>query len=155
MRLETATGGVQAMRMRYPVPRLATLLLVNILFVYLSNLKIRYIINPNPFPGEACDWRPGQTQSTNSSSDVSVSPLMYSYSTCSPHLHTCPDNVCDALETLDPSLCPQVTRYSLPPSHTWSSCSESLTHHDTHGHHALCHSLIMTHMVIMLCVTHS
>ena len=44
-----------------------------------------------------------------------VSGLQYGYSTCVAHPDTCPDRVCDPLERLEASLCPQdcVTRASV------------------------------------------
>ena len=44
-----------------------------------------------------------------------VSGLQYGYSTCVAHPDTCPDHVCDPLERLEASLCPQdcVTRASV------------------------------------------
>ncbi|CAG04714.1 unnamed protein product, partial [Tetraodon nigroviridis] len=43
-----------------------------------------------------CQWRQG--------SDKGISK---NYSTCSPDLRTCPDSVCDAVESKDASICPQ------------------------------------------------
>ncbi|XP_072292708.1 proto-oncogene tyrosine-protein kinase receptor Ret isoform X2 [Eucyclogobius newberryi] len=43
-----------------------------------------------------CQWRKGTARG------ISVS-----YSTCSPDLRTCPDSFCDAVESKDPSICPQ------------------------------------------------
>ncbi|XP_035217300.1 proto-oncogene tyrosine-protein kinase receptor Ret-like [Stegodyphus dumicola] len=43
-----------------------------------------------------CRWR-SQSSAT----------LISEYATCSPHLETCPDGVCDELEMMDPFICPQ------------------------------------------------
>ncbi|XP_062319953.1 proto-oncogene tyrosine-protein kinase receptor Ret isoform X2 [Osmerus eperlanus] len=43
-----------------------------------------------------CQWRQGTEKG-----------ISYSYSTCSPDLHTCPDGLCDAIESKDMSICPQ------------------------------------------------
>ncbi|GIY68181.1 hypothetical protein CDAR_255762 [Caerostris darwini] len=47
--------------------------------------------------GGFCQWR------SHSSSPL----LVVDYATCSPHLQTCPDRICDELEEMDPYLCPQ------------------------------------------------
>ncbi|GFT83191.1 proto-oncogene tyrosine-protein kinase receptor Ret [Nephila pilipes] len=46
--------------------------------------------------GGYCQWR-----------SQSFPTLAEEYATCSPHLQTCPDGICDELEELDPLLCPQ------------------------------------------------
>ena len=46
--------------------------------------------------GRRCQWR--YQQGTG---------LTTHYGTCSPNLATCPDGVCDELERMVPSLCPQ------------------------------------------------
>ncbi|XP_005735104.1 proto-oncogene tyrosine-protein kinase receptor Ret [Pundamilia nyererei] len=43
-----------------------------------------------------CQWRQGTEKG-----------ITENYSTCSPDLQTCPDSVCDAVESKDPSICPQ------------------------------------------------
>lgn len=49
-------------------------------------------------PTGRCQWR----QDTEKTKGLSKT-----YSTCSPDLQTCPDNFCDAIESKDPSICPQ------------------------------------------------
>lgn len=44
-----------------------------------------------------CRWR----------AHISPPSLTTHYATCSPHLATCPDGVCDELEEIDPMICPQ------------------------------------------------
>uniref|UniRef100_A0A3B3WST2 Proto-oncogene tyrosine-protein kinase receptor Ret n=1 Tax=Poecilia mexicana TaxID=48701 RepID=A0A3B3WST2_9TELE len=44
----------------------------------------------------ACQWRQGSEKG-----------ISENYSTCSPDLRTCPDSVCDAVESRDTSICPQ------------------------------------------------
>ena len=49
--------------------------------------------------GESCHWKSGNT---------SFSPTIgFSYSTCTPSISSCNDGVCDALERMDNSICPQ------------------------------------------------
>ena len=57
-----------------------------------------------------CVWRQG--------SGVGI---VSKYSTCSPNLVTCPNNVCDSLELVYPSLCPQdcTSKYTFV-NHTFS-----------------------------------
>ena len=43
-----------------------------------------------------CNWRSGVNES-----------MTKNYSTCVPHRDTCPDGVCDELETRNPLICPQ------------------------------------------------
>ncbi|XP_076599868.1 proto-oncogene tyrosine-protein kinase receptor Ret isoform X1 [Chaetodon auriga] len=43
-----------------------------------------------------CQWRQGSEKG-----------ISENYSTCSPDLRTCPDSFCDAVESKDPSICPQ------------------------------------------------
>uniref|UniRef100_A0A3Q0R2T3 Proto-oncogene tyrosine-protein kinase receptor Ret n=1 Tax=Amphilophus citrinellus TaxID=61819 RepID=A0A3Q0R2T3_AMPCI len=43
-----------------------------------------------------CQWRQGTEKG-----------IIENYSTCSPDLQTCPDSVCDAVESKNPSICPQ------------------------------------------------
>uniref|UniRef100_A0A3Q3W938 Proto-oncogene tyrosine-protein kinase receptor Ret n=1 Tax=Mola mola TaxID=94237 RepID=A0A3Q3W938_MOLML len=43
-----------------------------------------------------CQWRQGNKKG-----------ISEKYSTCSPDLRTCPDSFCDAVESKDPSICPQ------------------------------------------------
>ncbi|XP_057704670.1 proto-oncogene tyrosine-protein kinase receptor Ret [Corythoichthys intestinalis] len=43
-----------------------------------------------------CQWRQGTEKG-----------IVENYSTCSPDLRTCPDSFCDAVESKDPSICPQ------------------------------------------------
>ena len=50
--------------------------------------------------GQQCQWRTGELRPRSAS-------LTYSYSSCVGRLTTCPDSVCDGLEELDQSLCPQ------------------------------------------------
>lgn len=38
---------------------------------------------------------------------IYVPGISEKYSTCSPDLRTCPDSFCDAVESKDPSICPQ------------------------------------------------
>ena len=50
--------------------------------------------------GQQCQWRTEELRPRSAS-------LTYSYSSCVGRVLTCPDSVCDGLEDLDQSLCPQ------------------------------------------------
>lgn len=65
--------------------------------IYFMNEQIAVIL----------EYEPHGKDQAGDCDDFLVPGISKNYSTCSPDLRTCPDRVCDAVESKDASICPQ------------------------------------------------